>query len=114
MRRELLRIEALLRKHDFDAEADLVATLLVEYDAPDSTRFRHALQDDAMWGGPGSVIDCSVVSSARVVTPEMRHDERAFRSAVVQLAEEMDRAGLGTPHSREVAATFRSWLALAE
>lgn len=113
MRRELLRIEGLLRKHEFDAQADVVATLLAEYDAPDHTRFQYALQDVALWGGSGSVIDCSITSNARVVTPEVRQDERAFWSALVQLAEEMDRVGLGTARSRDVAATFRRRLAPA-
>jgi hypothetical protein len=108
MRRELFRIELLLRKHGFDGQADVVADLLTRYDAPDQTEFRRRVQDVEMWGGSGSVIDCAIVANPRHVTPDLQQDERAFRSAIVQLADEMDRAGLGTPRSRDVAATFRA------
>ena len=90
-----------------------MAGLLRRYDAPDQAEFRAVLQDVGMWGGSGSVIDCAISSNAREVTSQVRQDERAFWSAIVQLADEMDRVGLATARSRDVAATFRSWLAKA-
>jgi hypothetical protein len=98
LRRSLTELERLLAKHDYPWQAQYVRTL-IELQDTDMQQFVRLLQDGGMWGGSGSVCDVAPLGA----------DERAFRDAMIQTADEMERLGLGCRGSRFIAFVFRDW-----
>jgi hypothetical protein len=52
-----------------------------------------------MWEGAGAVREVG----------DLGPDTLAFRNAIIHLAAEMDRQGIGLPRSRNIAEIFRQW-----
>jgi hypothetical protein len=52
-----------------------------------------------MWGGSGAVWEVGPIGT----------DTAQFRNAIIQLAEAMDRDGIGTEGSRSAASIFTQW-----
>jgi hypothetical protein len=94
----LRELHRLLVKHDYPGQAETVAKL-IELREGDGKDFTRLLQSGEMWGGSGAVWEVG----------SMEGDTRAFRSAIMSLAAEMDEAGLGLEHSNFIANVFRDW-----
>jgi hypothetical protein len=109
----LQRLEDVLRKYAFFGQANVIAHIANSRRSSAEAEFREAATGIGMWGGAGSVWDAAIAANARVVTPDVRDDERKFRADIIAFAEALEQESLGTPRSREIAAIFRDWNARA-
>ena len=89
----------ILTKHDHLGQAEVVQQLLQGLRSGDRSSFPTLLQSVDMWGGSGAVWEVG----------DLGDDTRAFRQAIIDLAAEMDKCGLGMERSRFVASTFAEW-----
>ena len=105
----LAELRDLLRKYGFHGQADIIQDILDRH-STDTQDFVDALQGVAMWGGAGAVWEVGDFTENGVAGPRAKADRRRFMRAIISLAQEMDRADLGTDRSRFIAATFSSWL----
>lgn len=105
---DLQRIYDLLSKHEFQGQAEHVQHLL-ELAKSDSSRFAEAIVDGGMWGGSGAVWEVGSFRRPEIDEREATRDELAFRKAIIRLATNMDKIGLGTEGSRSVATAFKTW-----
>jgi hypothetical protein len=102
----LMQLETLLRKYHHDGQANVVADIIasIQHGEPDYKR----LAGVDFWGGSGSVADVNLIPGTK--SDDDKRDIRAFRQAIVNLADEMDKLGIGHARSRDIAATFREWI----
>ena len=107
---ELRTLERLLRDYKYYAQANAIEDLLELRAAGDEAGFRREVVGVTIWGGSGSVADADLRNHTGPEHPTAREDARAHDRALVALAEALDSAGLGTPRTRQVAATYREWL----
>lgn len=94
----LEELRRLLTDSSHPAQAAFVAEL-IELHPSDPHRFTQLLQSIGMWGGAGAVWEVGPINM----------DEKAFRSAIIALADQMEAEGIGSDRSRFVAVVFRKW-----
>jgi len=80
---------------------DIIAN--VEIAAPDY----RLLTSVEMWGGAGAVWDANPCNPD---SAEHEMDRKTFWKSIVGVAREMDKIGIGTPRSRQIADIFQRWL----
>jgi hypothetical protein len=110
MEAELRTLERLLRAYKYYAQANAIEDMLELRAAGDEAGFRREVLGATIWGGAGSVADANLRVEAGPEHPMAADDARAHDAAMVALADALEAAGLGTPRTRQVAATFRDWL----
>jgi translation elongation factor EF-Tu-like GTPase len=110
MNKSLAELEVILTKHGHLAQANVVARLS-ELQASDPRAFTDLIQGPEMWGGSGAVWEASFESQA-ISAVETQDDIHRFRLALIDIAEAMDRLGVGTARSRDIASTVRGWVAM--
>jgi hypothetical protein len=94
----LAELERLLAKHEWPWQAGHVHSL-IELQDTNEAEFVRLIQDGGMSGGSGSVWEI----------PNIGEDTVKFREAFIELADEMERIGLGCNGSRFVGYVFRQW-----
>jgi hypothetical protein len=95
----LHEIHRILVKHNNPWQAEVVAKLIELRDS-DRNEFVSRLHSGDMWGGSGSVWEVG----------ELGSDTRSYWKAIVLLADEMEREGIGTERSQELARILRDWI----
>ncbi|MGH9522510.1 MAG: hypothetical protein ACRD3E_08255 [Terriglobales bacterium] len=95
----------LLNKYDNPGQVDVIDRILSTFhtDVPDY----RTLSGVDMWGGSGAVWE---VLLCPCDTEEHKKDTERFWNAMIDISREMDRIGVGTPRSRQIAETFQGWL----
>ena len=63
------------------------------------SEFIALIQDINMWGGSGAVWEVAQLGT----------DTSEFRKAIIKLAAAMDRDGIATDRSRDIASVFDNW-----
>jgi hypothetical protein len=104
----LKEIEGLLRKYRHYGHADYVEEILASLETPQPDHDR--LRGLGMWGGAGAVWEVNLPYPQQE-SELTKADQLAFLKAIIRLAEMMNQMGIGTERSREIAATFRYWIA---
>ena len=101
--------EKLLLKYGHQPQARIVSKLTesLQAEKPDYER----LLSPDMWGGAGSVWEIALIPDG-TKSEEDKRDRRAFRQAIINIAAEMDKLGIGNARSRSTAAIFGKWLAM--
>ena len=107
--RDLNQLAELLRKYGHDGQATVVDEIWSTLDT--STPDYQRLAGIDMWGGAGAVWEvCLLTSRVQRATNQGRGDEKSFREAIIRTAAEMDRLGIGTARSPDIAKTFPFWI----
>ena len=96
----LQRIHRLLVKNAAFGQA-LVVEKLIHFRDANQAEFTRLLQGRDVWGGSGAVWEVG----------QLGRDSALFWDAVIALADDMERQGLGTERSHFVAETLRGWRA---
>ena len=104
----LSEIRDLLLKHDFPGQGAFIARL-IETAQEDSEEFAAGVSGGDVWGGAGAVWEVGTFKGHKISDAEAGKDEVLFRKAIIRLAEEMDKAGIGTPRSRDIAGILKYW-----
>jgi hypothetical protein len=102
-----IQLESLLRKYQHYGQAHVVSEIIASIHRGEPAYKRLAGVD--MWGGSGSVSDVNLIPSG-TKSEEDKREIRAFRQAIVNLAAEIDKLGIGHARSRDIAVTFREWI----
>src|SRR5262245_62163898 len=110
MKKKLREIQAILSKYGHSAQADVVARI-ADLDQNDRRTFVDSIQGPEMWGGAGAVWEVAL-ESPNVPGLEINDDTHRFRLALIEVAKAMDRQGIGTERSRDIAATIRGWVTM--
>jgi len=107
----LREIESLLRKHGYVGQANAVARVITAEQAGDRVAFAREVTGLGFWGGAGSVADADLRYNSPRPPEEAAADVPRLRQYMVALADALEHEGLATQRTRDVASTFRYWLA---
>jgi hypothetical protein len=102
----LRNLDELFRKYGYDGQAAVVEKILGSLRTPNPDH--GLLASISMWGGSGAVWE--VILSPSTKSNQVRADEIAFRKAIISIASAMDRLGVGTARSRDIARIFQGWI----
>jgi len=106
----LERMRDLLLKHDFLAEATVVAELIDLAHLGDAS-FADRLGGGELWGSAGSVADIvDLRRSLEPVDPETERDSVQLIHALIQLADDMRAQGIASDGSEYIGNGFRRGL----
>lgn len=105
--KNLAQLESLLQKYGHPWQAKVVSELTasIRRGEPDYKR----LAGIDMWSGAGAAWEVQLIPGG-VQSKEHNQDETAFRQAIINIAAEMDKLGIGHARSRSTAAIFRKWI----
>ena len=107
----LRTLQSLLRRNGYGGQADALERVRTARQRGDRKAFESQATGLSIWGGAGSVADADIRYGSPQSPAEAKADVPEFYRGMIALAEELEREGLATPRIRQVASTFRGWLA---
>jgi hypothetical protein len=96
----------LLAKYQHGGQATFVSHLIDMRRGSDPDFFKY-LTSVEMWGGPGSVWEVDKFRSSS--REEAYTDELRFRNAIISIANQMEKDGVGSERTRFIAESFKVW-----
>lgn len=104
----LREVAVLLRKYGHTGQANVAEKILTSLETEDPDY--KLLASVSMWGGAGAVWDVSIPRTISSPEGTKNDDGTTFIQAIIQIAEMMDRLGIGHQRSRDIARIFRTWM----
>ena len=102
----LTRLEKLLMKYKVISSPFLQLRDLYEQD---KEAFWDKINSLVWWGGSGSYADIILKATGQITAKEELEDNRAYRRAMIDLANAMEQSGISNEGANFIAETFQKW-----
>ena len=105
MENELRELARLLQQYGHYGQMEVAEDIAKSLSTPNPDYKRLTGVD--MWGGSGAVWEvCLTLSESSEATA----DKKSFREIIIRIAYSMERLGIATRRSRDIAETFQMWV----